>query len=1325
MVFNQELGYDPDLWEECPEPEHFLAFGFFTRVGLTIVTVGLAGAFFWLLEARKEWGKVDKKDEVNEKISHDVDELQRPPPKPERRVSLDQFGNKIDDVIRRNSETGEIRSPQRDVRSSRSVERKIRESSANRNDMFKKMDFENPQEPQLLQGSLPHGIFENEGTPYVDQRNLNLGRTPLQAEPPCVTPQSPQSPPEPKDRESIEQQYRKLAKDLENKLLEEIEQLGLLKGRQNDKNAPREIAEELQQRHEKEIKNAVNELVKKEGNNSPHMAAHFIKQLENKIEDAVWQYNHKLLNQKSTEIYETELNGDDVPIWQPRTEPSQPEFDFTSSVLDSRGGPGAQNLQEEQVWQRSQNQVLQNPQISEPGDFGRNEGEQVWQRHQDQVLQNPQIIQPKDKDIWQQSQKEAFVQKSFMEMEEELSKRQERSSQPYLREEDPEVFQKHGLRSASTPRSPEELRQLGEEYPYAPPDSQDFKRGASEGAQIRFQTQQNLEKNNEPYLNQETQKRSSSSEEGFVKVYDPKKQQIHPHFEGASAPGVPRPASYDAGSSVTADDIEFVHSMQNQAQGDYPEVFEDYETLKKNQGVFEDYETLKKSQNIQNPQNLQNIQNLQDFRNPQSIQNIRLSDEGLEGFEPIQEQDIWEATQAPLQPREQVNVAQESQKSKTIDPKEEAQVLQLLQEYDLTRNSGEKKTQKVQELPLPWDQELQVNPEADKSSPNISPEQFDYDTVEDFSPLHQSPQHPQSPQYPQTPQTPLSPQSPQSPNSPQKSPKRSRTPIQVVQPGENVAEFLFQQGKPTVELKDQRFTQTTVSYNDPQQNPSIDKQHSGYENLEFTQKLQRQHPVDEIPHLAAADIYLQDAIDYMESQRPATSQSGGGFIIEEEMLESDKMSPPIQRKLQQENLPNLSDLEKQLKPPHDKSPNFSNDPTTKMIKTNEIFEKKDTSFDDADDAVTSAPEIQSIEIPPDQMSENSSNFIENLPDHDFRPGSSRGHSPGMPLSDPLLVSPQQQQKRLDSRSEKSPEAPKLWRVSPIPDDQVSVSESVGTERHAYKMRKQSSLLSVLNVTSMQEMLLTLTSLEGLAMALRKAGLESTNLIFGIDYTASNKYQGERSFYGKSLHSVEETKTENPYQQVIRIMGNSLASFASSGAIPVFGFGDSSTGDWSVFKLKKEEGQCRNLDEVLRVYNEVTPSVDLSGPTNFAPLIYEAIRICQRVQDYHILVIIADGQVTNERATRKAIVHACHYPLSIIVVGVGDGPWEMMRVFDESLPKRQWDNFHFVEFHEIMRASNPGESELAFAVQSLLEVPDQFNTVKRLGLLGDRYPRDPQ
>jgi len=240
------------------------------------------------------------------------------------------------------------------------------------------------------------------------------------------------------------------------------------------------------------------------------------------------------------------------------------------------------------------------------------------------------------------------------------------------------------------------------------------------------------------------------------------------------------------------------------------------------------------------------------------------------------------------------------------------------------------------------------------------------------------------------------------------------------------------------------------------------------------------------------------------------------------------------------------------------------------------------------------------------------------------------------------------------------------------------------------------------------------SLQEVQDGLRDAGLESSNLIVGLDFTKSNTWNGKKTFGGRCLHAIVPDYM-NPYQEVIFILGRTLAAFDDDNLIPVFGFGDVTTKDKGVFPFYLDGHKCVGFEEVLRRYDEISPNVVLSGPTSFAPLIREAIKIVKQERSYHILVIVADGQVDNIRDTSNAIVEASSYPLSILVVGVGDGPWDTMKEFDDKLPQRKFDNFQFVPFSETLeRAEN---REVKFSVAALQEIPDQYDAIKKLLYLG--------
>uniref|UniRef100_A0A804UAU4 RING-type domain-containing protein n=1 Tax=Zea mays TaxID=4577 RepID=A0A804UAU4_MAIZE len=257
----------------------------------------------------------------------------------------------------------------------------------------------------------------------------------------------------------------------------------------------------------------------------------------------------------------------------------------------------------------------------------------------------------------------------------------------------------------------------------------------------------------------------------------------------------------------------------------------------------------------------------------------------------------------------------------------------------------------------------------------------------------------------------------------------------------------------------------------------------------------------------------------------------------------------------------------------------------------------------------------------------------------------------------------------------------------------SSENSVQPETHARLQRKYSKIGD------------DYRSLSQVTEALAQAGLESSNLIVGIDFTKSNEW----------------------------------TAFDEDNLIPCFGFGDASTHDQEVFSFYPENRPCNGFEEALDRYREIVPTLRLAGPTSFAPMIETAIGIVDSTGgQYHVLLIIADGQVTRsvdtqsgqlspqERDTIDAIVRASQFPLSIVLVGVGDGPWDMMHQFDDNIPARSFDNFQFVNFTEIMSKSIAADrKEAEFALSALMEIPTQYKATIDLQLLGRRQRITPR
>ncbi|MFK7828026.1 MAG: hypothetical protein AB8G05_28010 [Oligoflexales bacterium] len=301
-------------------------------------------------------------------------------------------------------------------------------------------------------------------------------------------------------------------------------------------------------------------------------------------------------------------------------------------------------------------------------------------------------------------------------------------------------------------------------------------------------------------------------------------------------------------------------------------------------------------------------------------------------------------------------------------------------------------------------------------------------------------------------------------------------------------------------------------------------------------------------------------------------------------------------------------------------------------------------------------------------------------------------------------------------------------------------------------------------------------------AMNQKGITDFNLIIGIDASARQSAQVSKP------HAMENGYF-NEFQAAMQTFASTFARYDSDNIFPSYIFGDQQAHNHMIYDMSSRShipidypGHIDGLvgtDDVMAAYDDsfspngrkaVYPG---NHPTNLIPIIKQGINIVKRTGQYHILVVFTYGSLGNQSPQQsmqtqtpygygtnqmhggaynqygqgyhhqghgssaalmehmRILAEAAHYPLSIIVVGLGDGPFNEMMYLDDQMESqgitRLFDNFQFVPFREVTGFHpNWGNQEIpqpqraAFMVEALSEVPAQFQLIKQLGLLGPGY-----
>jgi hypothetical protein len=242
----------------------------------------------------------------------------------------------------------------------------------------------------------------------------------------------------------------------------------------------------------------------------------------------------------------------------------------------------------------------------------------------------------------------------------------------------------------------------------------------------------------------------------------------------------------------------------------------------------------------------------------------------------------------------------------------------------------------------------------------------------------------------------------------------------------------------------------------------------------------------------------------------------------------------------------------------------------------------------------------------------------------------------------------------------------------------------------------------------------------------RGGLQ-ISMILGIDFTSSNMQVNDPN----SLHYIHE-EGMNAYEKAISACGKIVSYYDYDQMFPVFGYGavlqdSEQVNHCFAINFHDEDPNINTIANINKTYRECLRKIQLYGPTYFSPIIKKAIEITKSTSNdknvYYILMILTDGQINDMNPTIDLLVEASNLALSIIIIGIGEGPFGNMEKLDADInplfnTKGKKAHRDIVQFVEFRKFENNGTK---LAEEVLEEIPGQVESYCRMI---DKAPNDP-